>query len=313
MTRWTVFGAGPIGRAIALLAGQSGEVTLVSRSGSGPDVPGVVRVAADASDVEQVGAAARSADVIVNALNPAYDRWPQDWPPMAHALLSAAEASGALLVTVSNLYGYGPVAAPLTEGMSLAAKGSKGRVRARMFEDALAAHQADRLRMVEVRASDYIGPGAESHMGDRIVPRILHHKRSVKVMGRTDQPHTWTYTEDVARLAIAVAADPSSWGRAWHVPSVGPRTQQEVVADLAATASAPTPRVSPYSPGMLWAAGMFSPMIRELRETGYQFDRPFVMDSTAAQDHFGMQPTPWEVTLRETVASYQTAEALVSS
>jgi hypothetical protein len=35
-------------------------------------------------------------------------------------------------------------------------------------------------------------------------------------------------------------------------------------------------------------------MMRELRETEYQFRDAFVMDSLAAQATFGLKPTPWE-------------------
>lgn len=305
MSKWVIFGAGPIGRGIAERVAGDHEVILVSRSGTGPEIPGVRRVPADASDPARVVEVSESADVIVNALNPAYHRWVQDWPPMADALLAAAENNGALLLTVSNLYAYGPVDRPLTEDLPLAAPGPKGRVRAQMFRDAAEAHSAGRVRMVELRASDYIGPGAESHMGDRVVPRILQRKRSVSVLGAVDQPHTWTFTEDVARLAVAASADPTSWGRAWHVPSARARTQEQVIADLSSLAGEPTPAVRPLAPAMLWAAGLVSPTIRELRETAYQFDRPFVMDSTAAERHFGMRPTDWESTLSATLASYR--------
>src|SRR2546430_4109535 len=40
---------------------------------------------------------------------------------------------------------------PLTEAAPLAATGPKGRVRARVWQDALAAHQAGRVRVTEVR------------------------------------------------------------------------------------------------------------------------------------------------------------------
>ena len=51
---------------------------------------------------------------------------------------------------------------------------------------------------------------------------------------------------------------------------------------------------------VLWASGLFSPMIRELRTTRYQFERPFVLDSTAATETFGLKPEPIDQALRET-------------
>ncbi len=304
-----VFGAGPIGRCIATrLVADGVDVRLASRSGHGPSLPGVTRLAVDAADADAVAAASGGCTVIYNALNPDYTRWPTDWPPMADALLGAAEQSGAVLVTVSNLYAYGPVDGVLTEDLPLAAAGSKGQVRATMFEQALAAHRAGRATIVEVRASDYMGPGAESHMGDRVVPRILAEK-AVKVVGATDQPHTWTYTDDVAALAIAAGQDSTAWGRAWHVPSNPARTQAQVVADLAAVAGVRAPAVSAYPSWLMAAIGLVNPMIRELKETNYQFEAPFVMDSSAARQHFGLAPTAWNQVLAATVASYQAAEA----
>ncbi len=52
----------------------------------------------------------------------------------------------------------------------------------------------------------------------------------------------------------------------------------------------------------LRAAGLFSPVLRELEETRYQLTRPYVLDSRAATATFGLEATPLEQTLAETVA-----------
>jgi nucleoside-diphosphate-sugar epimerase len=223
MSKHVIVGAGPIGTATAALLVEEGhDVLLVSRSGS-PGGPGVVSIATDAADSAAMRTLCDGAVAVYNTANPAYHRWAQDWPPIADALLGAAESSGAVLATVSNLYGYGPVDGPITEGLPLRAQGTKGRVRAEMYTEALEAHRAGRIRMTEVRASDYVGPGAQSHLGDRVVPRLLSGKR-VSVLGSPDKPHTWTYTEDVSRMLVTAARDERAWGRAWHVPSNPPRT-----------------------------------------------------------------------------------------
>jgi hypothetical protein len=77
---------------------------------------------------------------------------------LAASLLAAAEQTGADYVMVGNAYGYGPVDGPMTEDLPLAATTSKGRVRARMWLDAKAAHGAGRVRAAEVRAHDFLGP-----------------------------------------------------------------------------------------------------------------------------------------------------------
>src|SRR5262245_44704291 len=89
------------------------SVRLISRRGSGPAVEGVELVAADASDAKRLTELTRGAVAIYNCANPQYHKWLTDWPPIASALLAAAEANGAVLVTLSNLYGYGPVDGPI--------------------------------------------------------------------------------------------------------------------------------------------------------------------------------------------------------
>lgn len=309
MSHTLVVGAGPIGSAAAHRLGAHGHrVRLVSRSGRGPSVEGVELIAADAADEATMLRLATGADAVLNCVNPAYHRWATDWPPIAAALLTGAERAGAVLATASNLYGYGPVDGPITEDLPLAATGTKGRVRAHMFLDALEAHQAGRVRITEVRGSDYIGPGATSHLGDRTVPRVLA-AQPVRVFGSPDQPHTWTFTHDMAAMLVTAALDPRAWGRAWHAPSNPPRTQREAIDDLADVAGVPTVPVRPLPPAALSVLGLLNSTIRELRETRYQFDRPFVMDSTAAQQTFGLQPTPWRDVLAETLQAQGKARA----
>jgi nucleoside-diphosphate-sugar epimerase len=303
-----VVGAGVIGSRVAgMLAERGDRVSVVSRRGSGPAE--VHRVAADAADAGAMARLAEGAAVIYNCVNPPYHRWPADWPPIAASVLAAAERSGAVLVTLSNLYGYGPrvpggydEAHPIPEATPLAATGSKGRVRAHLWQDALAAHEAGRVRVAEVRAADFVGPGAQSAMGERIVRRVRQGK-NVSLLGRADRPHTWSFTDDVARMLITAGTDPRAWGRAWHVPSNEPLSQRQVIDDFARAARVGQVRVSEIPSVVLRGMGLLWPLMRELRETEYQFRDDFVMDSSAAQATFGLKPAPWEEIVAVTVAS----------
>lgn len=303
MGRHLVVGAGPVGRAVAeeLVTRGDRDVVLASRSGAGPEVAGARRMALDATDAGAVTAAATGASAIYNCVNPpSYDVWPAIWPPIAAALLHAAEESGAVLATAGNLYPYGPVPGPMVEGLPDAATGVKARVRATMWADALAAHRAGRARVVEVRGSDYVGAG----VGDaghipRVVPRALT-GRPVWVLGSRDQPHSWTDVRDMGRALATVAGEEKAWGRVWHAPTNPPRTQREAVADVCrAVGREPVP-VHGIPRFVVRGAGLVSPVMRELEETLYQFERSYVLDSSAITRELGLEPTPWEEVCRRT-------------
>ncbi len=299
---YVVVGAGPVGTELSqLLASRGEEVMVVTRSG-GQSAGPITRVAADASDPERLTELATGAKALFNCANPGdYTTWEQVWPPLAASLLTAAEHTGATLVITGNLYPYGPTEAPMVEGQPDTAVDHKGRLRARMWAEALAGHQAGRVHAVEVRGSDYLGPrvGGNGHVSRHVA--TARRGKAAQVIGRPDLPHTWTDVGDMARTLAAVADREDSWGQVWHAPSNEPRSQREALTDVLAAGGLPAVTVRGTPDWTLAVAGLFSPLVRELRETSYMFRRPYVMDSARTQEFLGFAPTPWDEVCRRTV------------
>lgn len=297
-----IVGAGPVGTELATLLANSGkQVTVVTRSGGGIEHSAVTRVAADASDPDALSVAADGAAALYNCANPGdYTAWQRVWPPLSASILGAARSTGAVLVTAASLYPYGPVSVPMVEGMPDLATDQKGRLRARMWADALAAHRAGEIRAVEVRGSDYmgVGIGKNGHVS-RNVPRALAGK-GVRVIGDPDAAHAWTDVLDMARTLAAVAEEPDAWGKVWHAPTNAPRSQREAITDVLASVGKPAVSVKALPMPAMRLAARFSPMVRELMEMSYMFTRTYELDSSAAQTAFGLKPTPWEEMCRRT-------------
>lgn len=297
-----IVGAGPIGTHTArLLADRGDRVVVITRSGRGPDLPGVTRVATDASAPDALTAVAAGARALFNCANPTdYTTWDRIWPPLAESLLQTAERTGATLVTASCLYGYGPTNAPMVEGQPDLATDHKGRLRAGMWAQARSRHEAGRISAVEVRAADYLGTGVggNGHV-TRQLPTVLR-GRTAWVIGRPDLPHSWTDVADMARTLVAVADRPDTWGRVWHAPSNDPRTQRQAITDvLAAAGHGPVP-VRGIPTLALRAIGLVNPLMREVAELSYMFGRPYVMSSAHTQSVLGLAPTPWDEVCRRT-------------
>jgi nucleoside-diphosphate-sugar epimerase len=300
MSEHVIVGAGAVGSATALLLAERGEhVRLISRRGTGPEHAAIERVAADATDAERLTALATGAGALYNCANPQYHQWFTGWPPLASALLTAAERSGAVLAAMSNLYGYGQVNGPITQKTPLGATHPKLRLRAEMWGDALAAHETGRIRATEVRASDYIE--ANGLLLTVVGKRLLAGRRAY-ALAPLDVPHSWTSIGDCAKTLVTVAADERALGQAWLVPTNPALTARQLAARFAEVNGAPRAKVTaiPY-PG-IWATGLFSPVVKELRTTRYQFTRPFVVDSSATTQTFGLEPVPMDDALRDAAA-----------
>ncbi|CAG6395176.1 NAD-dependent epimerase/dehydratase family protein [Streptomyces cocklensis] len=297
-----VVGAGATGSAVAVLLAEAGDrVLLVTRSGSGPDHPRIERVAADASDPVRLTALAAGAEVLINCAMPPYDRWPTEFPPLAASLLSTAEATGAGYVMLGNLYGYGPVDGPFTDDLPLAPSSVKGEVRARMWRDALASHEAGRARVTEVRASDFLGGGAYSPFTILVGDQVLA-GRPAAYPGDLDVPHSWCYAGDVARTLVAAARHEDSWGRAWHVPPTSDLPVRGLAARLAARAGAPAPQLVLMTEAELAAAARADSVTAEFPEVLYLLNRPLLLDATATTEKLGVTATPLDEVLDSMVA-----------
>jgi nucleoside-diphosphate-sugar epimerase len=302
-----VFGAtGAIGRAVVTELVQAGrDVRAVSHGGQAPD--GARGVAADASDRAQAGQAAADASVIYHCASPPYTQWPELFPALTSSILGAAEVSGAKLVFADNLYAYGPVDGPLREDLPAAARGPKGRIRAEMAAQLLAAHRDGQARVVIGRASDYYGPhGTSSTAGETVFGRILAGQKP-QWPGRLDQPHTFHYLPDIARGLLVLADRREADGQVWHLPAAAPLTAQQFFDIIATAAGQPVPvRASIASPALLAVAGIFSSLLREIRETTYQFRAPFVIDASKFEAAFGrLEPTAHRDAVQRTVAWYR--------
>lgn len=302
--RHLVVGAGPVGRHVAqMLAARGSDVIVATRSGTDTGIAGVTHLKLDASGADALTAAAEGCSVIYNCANPAdYTTWNEFWPPLAAAFLVAAERTGAVLAITGNLYPYGPVDGPMHEGLPDTATDYKGQLRAKVWADAKELHDAGRIRVVEVRGSDYVGTGVgdNGHV-TRQIPGALKGKRAW-VIGRKDQPHSFTDVLDTARLLIAAAEDDTALGRTWLVPTNPPVTQEQAITQVLASIGKPAVKVSPMPRPIFTAASWFVPLMRELKQLSYQWTASYVIDDSAARAHFGMEPTPWiEVCRRSAV------------
>jgi len=306
-----VFGAsGGIGRAVALaLLAHGQRVRAVNRSGQSDLPAGIELMRADATDPVSAAAACRGAAAIYHCANAPYAEWAAKFPPILDGLIAAAGAAGAKLIMADNLYCYGPVAGPITEDLPYRPQGVKGRVRARMAETLLAAHQAGRVRAAIGRASDFYGPGVTNSFTGADMFRSLLAGKRVMWTGSLDRPHSLSYIEDFARGLATLGERDEALGRAWHVPCAEALTGRQFLGLAFELAGRPA-NIGSYQRLMLTLASPFMPIAREVLEMLYEFEAPFVLDSSQFQRAFGpFAATPHRAALAQTLAWFQAQPA----
>ena len=309
--RHVIFGTGAIGIALLDALRRRGETArVVNRSGAARVPDDVQVVGGDAGDSTFTTEVAQGAEVVYQTLNPPYPEWTAQFPRLQAGVLAAAEAAGARLVSMENVYMYGrPAGHPLTEDRAYDAHTEKGQLRGAMARELLAAHDAGRVQVAIGRASDYFGPrgGAQSNLGDRVFPAALAGKTAT-VLGDPDQAHTYTYIPDIGEGLAVLGEHPDAPGQVWHLPNdPDTRTTRQLVAIAYRHAGQPGGRLRTLPPLVLRALGLINPTMRELVEMQYQFDEPFIVDSSKIANKLGLTATPVEQALSDTVAGYRDA------
>jgi nucleoside-diphosphate-sugar epimerase len=286
------------------VAGLGLGVWVVSRQRPAGLADGVDWRSADASDPDAATAAATDASVVYQCLNAPYTDWPKLFPPLQRGVLSAAERSGALLVSLENLYAYGPTGGrPMTEDMPLAATSVKGATRAAMTGELLTAAQAGRVRIAIGRASDFFGPGVtETSLGERVFGNAVRGRRA-DFIGDPDLPHTYSYVPDVAAGLATLGSDERAVGAVWHLPGPATATTRQVLELIAGEVGHPV-AVRSVPKLVLRALGLVNPLMRGLAEMAYEFEEPFVLDTSKYESTFGSAATPLGTAVAATVAWY---------
>lgn len=303
-----VFGTGAIGRAVADELIRRGEsVRMVNRSGRMDEVPaGVEVVASDLYDPAKVRDVTRGAKVVYQSAQPEYSTWPEKFPLLQRSIIDGLTGSDAKLVLVENVYMYGDTdGKPMTEETPHNAHTRKGRVRGEIANAAFEAHKNGRLRVTAARGGNFFGPwGLDSTMGGRAFYPLLNGKPA-QLIGRLDLPHTHTYLRDFGKALVTLGARDEADGQAWHVPNDEPQMTQAELVRLFAEVAGVKPKMSGMGKLMMSIGGLFIPEAKETVEMMYEFEKPFIIDSSKFEKTFGIKATPIREAMMETVEWYK--------
>jgi len=304
-----VLGTGAIGRAIMEELVKRGEsVRMVNRSGMMEESPaGVEVIASDLYDQAKVKEVTRDAKVVYQCSQPNYHEWPTKFPPLQKSIIDGLTGSSAKLVIVENLYMYGETnGTPMTEGMPHNTHTRKGKTRSEMSKAALAAHQSGKLKVTIGRGSDFFGPWGlpTAVMGERTFYPLLNGKPA-QLIGNIDLPHTHTHIPDFGKALVILGERSEADGQVWHVPNDMPHITQREMVTMIAEEVGVEPKMSAMGRLMMWMGGLFIPEAKETLEMMYEFDQPFVVDSSKFENTFGVKATPMRDAIKETVAWYK--------
>lgn len=280
----TILGAsGQIGQELAraLKRDFTDDIRLVSRTPRKVnDTDHLHR--ADLLDPAQTISAVEGSDIVYLTAGLPMDTklWVEQWPVMMRNVIDACAAHSAKLVFFDNTYMYPQTAEPQSESMRFEPNGEKGRVRAAIANDLLAAMAQGRVTALICRAPEFYGPGKTQSITNSAILEPLRNGKTARVFLRDDTLRSLIFTPDASRGMALLGNTQDAYGQTWHLPCDDDRLTYRDFITLAARTFGTAPRYSVLKRWQLRLAGLFNPTVRDAAELlpRYAQDNIFVSD-----------------------------------
>jgi nucleoside-diphosphate-sugar epimerase len=163
------------------------------------------------------------------------------------------------------------------------------------------AHKSGKVWATIGRAADVYGPGViNSVAGAHLFRAVLNGKRAMW-FGNLDIPHSLTFVDDFARGLVTLSEHEDAPGEIWHIPTAEPLTGRQFI-QITCDEAHRTVQMDAFNRPIMTVMSIFSPHVRELLDTLYQFEAPFILDTSKYRRTFGDMPaTPHREAIYQTL------------
>jgi len=260
-------------------------------------------ITADLTNAADVDRAVAGSEVVYLTVGLEYNIkvWRRDWPIIMKNVIDACIKHNARLVFLDNVYMYGKNEIPhMTESSTIAPPSKKGEVRAALHHMLL---QAKGLKMAIARSADFYGPGVKNGMLTITVQEEF--KKGKRAYWQLDDTkiHTFTYTPDAAKGTAIIGNTPDAFGQVWHLPTSSEKVTGKEFIERIAGIMQVQPKYYILARWMMGLMGLFVPIVKEIKEMSYQYDRDYIFDSSKFEKRFNFKPTTYATGLTASVAS----------
>ena len=301
----TILGAnGTIGSVLTKeLVNYTNKIRLVSRN------PRKVNESddlfpADLSNPAFVDQAVEGSDVVYLVVGFDYNLkvWEEKWPTLMRATINACIKHNARLVFFDNVYSYDINTIPhMTEESEYNPPSRKGAVRKQISQMLMDEVKAGKLMALIARSADFYGPGNDKSFANEMVYKNFLKGRRANWFIDADKKHSFTYTPDAAKATALLGNTDDAYNTIWHLPTDKNTITGREFIELFSKEMKVSNKLVVMPMWMVKLAGIFVPVLKEMREMMYQYDRDYFFYSSKFDKRFNFKTTTYQEGVRNTV------------
>ena len=253
--------------------------------------------AADILDRPKVFEAVQGSSIVYVTVGFPYNLkvWQDNWPKFIKYVIDACIEYKCKLVFFDNIYMYDlNYLNGMNEETPINPPSKKGKIRAEIAAMIMNVIQEGKLRALIARSADFYGPKIKnSSMLTEMVFKPLSNGKKANWLSSLNFRHSFTYTPDAGRATALLGNSAKAYNQVWHLPTANnPFTGKEWIETISKELGV-KPRIQVASRLIIKILGLFMPLMREMPEMMYQYDRDYVFNSDKFNSHFDFKTTPY--------------------
>jgi nucleoside-diphosphate-sugar epimerase len=301
----TILGAGgSIGKELAKALGQYTEkVRIVSRNPKKINENDEL-MAADLSQRAEVFKAVEGSEIVYVTIGFDYKIkvWREKWPSFMQNVIDACKKYNSKLVFFDNIYMYDRnYLGNMTEETPINPSSKKGEVRTEVAKMITREFGKGELTALIARSADFYGPGNDKSVLVTTVFENFKKGKAANWLARDDKTHNFTFTPDAAKATAILGNTPDAYNQVWHLPTNNTKITGKQWVGLIAKEMSVKPKVMVMPVWLMGILGIFVPIMKELKEMAYQYDRDYFFNSSKFEKRFNFKPTSIEEGIRITL------------
>jgi nucleoside-diphosphate-sugar epimerase len=302
----TILGSGgSIGIELAkALKEYTNDIRLVSRNPQKVNASDEL-FAADLLNKEEVNKAVAGSSIVYVTVGFPYKlkTWQESWPPFISNVISACKENNCKLVFFDNIYMYDPAYLNgMTEETPQHPPSKKGAIRKQIADMIMKEVENGSLTALIARSADFYGPAIDkTSMITEMVFKPLSEGKKANWLSAVNYKHSFTYTPDAGKATALLGNTDSAYNQVWHLPTAGnPYTGKEWIETVAKQMGVKA-KIQVAPKFLVKIMGLFIPLMKELPEMMYQYDREYVFNSDKFEKAFDLKPTPYIEGIKEII------------
>lgn len=303
----TILGAGGgAGTELAKqLANFTKEIKIVNRNPKNVNITDLL-FKADLSNPLLLDEAVKGSEIVYVTIAFEYKTsvWKEKWPAFMKNLVVSCKKHKAKIVFVDNMYMYDPnYLSNMTEETPINPACEKGKIRAEVFKILMNAIEQGEVNAIIARGADFYGPGVIGSILTQSVYDNLLKDKSPQLLGKLNVIHSFTYSKDIGKALALLGNTPDAFNQVWHLPTYEGKLTSKEWVELFMKTMGKQKKIQVLPVWAMTPLGLFIPILKELKDISYQFDRDYYFNSSKFNKHFNFVPTTPEEGVREIVNS----------